>query len=248
SHASPFPLELREYFSYCFDYFLILDTKRNGTDAGGGWTLADASSSWVPYSPQPTVPTTAPHLLQPPRAPRMCTVPLPRPVARIPPAPFTPGAMTGQDLFPIDLGSDLDLELLSRTIPNYRIPPEMTIHILPTSRDRSLVQLNSGNRPTTVISVIRRLQSLIRAPLSLRVYHSELSPEVQQSVFEYFLSCSGPDGRRLWRDFLDGYHHPLGPTGAALLQGHFHLWGISQDYLSRWVVDVDVQRLPMVRT
>ncbi|KAJ6583602.1 hypothetical protein DFH09DRAFT_1360172 [Mycena vulgaris] len=197
---------------------------RNGIDAGGGWTLVDASSSWVPYSPQPTVPTTAPHLLQPPRAPRVRTVQLPRPVARIPLAPFTPGAMTGQDLFPIDLGSDLDLELLSRAMPNYRIPSGMTIHILPTPEI-----------------------SLIRAPLSLRVYHSELSPEVQQSVFEYFLSCSGPDGRRLWRDFLDGHHHPLGPTGAALLQGHFHLWGFSQDYLSRWVVDVDVQRLPLVR-
>ncbi|KAJ7096916.1 hypothetical protein C8R44DRAFT_989172 [Mycena epipterygia] len=207
----------------------------------------DFSSPGVPYSPQSLPsphPPPAQQFLQPPPTPRMRPIPLPSVLS----APFPPTApMIGNDFYPIDLSSDLDLEALARAIPNYVIHPRTTIHILPTSRDRSLMQFNSGNRQRSAISIICRLHALLRAPLSLQVYQSELAPDVQQAVFRYFIASSGPHGRRLWQRFLNGHHHPQGPTGAVLLQGHFNLWGFSQDYHLRWVIDVDVQRLPLLQ-
>jgi hypothetical protein len=88
----------------------------------------------------------------------------------------------------------------------------------------------------------------MRAPLSLQVYRSQLSPDVQQAVYSYFISRSGPDGRRLWRNFLNGHHHPQGPMGDVLLQGHVLLWGVRQDGHGQWVVDVDVPRPPVRHT
>ncbi|KAJ7443112.1 hypothetical protein FB451DRAFT_1568729 [Mycena latifolia] len=209
-----------------------------GRQEGGGVWASPGLPSWVPYSPQGALsPLSAPalHLLQPPPAPRLRTVPLPRTsTART----SLPAVVTARDLFPIDLSRDLDLRLLARAITNYRIPPRTAIDVLPTSRDRALIQLDSGRRPTTAVAVVRSLHSLMRAPLSLEVYESDLAPEVQRSVCEYFLAHSGPDGRRLWRDFLDGYDHPRGPMGAVLLQGHFNLWGFSQDNHLRWVMNV----------
>jgi hypothetical protein len=122
------------------------------------------------------------------------------------------------------------------------------MHVLPTARDRSLIQLPSGDVPTTSIAVIRRLHAVMRAPLSLQVYRSQLSPDVQQAVYSYFISRSGPDGRRLWRNFLNGHHHPQGPMGDVLLQGHVLLWGVRQDGHGQWVVDVDVPRPPVRHT
>lgn len=179
-----------------------------------------------------------PHM-KPPPAPRMRNVPLPN---------VWPDLVAGQraapsrDAFSIDLGSDLDLEHLTRALGNHRISPHSTIHVLPTTRDRALLQITSGDMPTTSISFIRRLWSLIRASLSLQVYQSELSPEGQQAVCSYFLSRSGPNGTRLWQDFINGHHHPQGPKGEVLLQGHLLLWGFRRDGRCRWIVDVDVQR------
>jgi hypothetical protein len=156
-----------------------------------------------------------------------------------------PRHILSRERFPIDLSRDLDLEQLAECLPgpNCSIPPGTTIHILPTRGDHELYQFRTGDRPTTAHSVIRYLHSFIRAPLSLQLYSSELSPDVRRAVRRYFLASNGPDGRRLWRAFLDGHRHSRGPTGATLLQNHCHVWRFSQDRLSRWVVDVDVPRL-----
>ncbi|KAJ7137018.1 hypothetical protein C8R44DRAFT_848438 [Mycena epipterygia] len=183
------------------------------------------------------------HLLQPPAAPRLLNVSLPDMTATF---VLPPATTTRRDVFPIDLSRDLDLELLSRALPDFTIPAQTTIHVLPTSRDRALIELNAGRRPTTAMSIIRRLHSVMRAPLSLQVYQI-LPYDVQQSVFNYFMSCWPNEGRR-WQDFLNGYSHSQGPTGAVLLQGHFYLWGFSQDHASRWIVDVDVRRAPLLYT
>ncbi|KAJ6538136.1 hypothetical protein B0H19DRAFT_1382679 [Mycena capillaripes] len=206
-----------------------------------GWFCPDSGG---PNSPQSTVSSltaSALHLLQPPPAPRMRSVPLPN----VRGAHVVPRAVTTRESFPIDLTSDLDLEHLTRALGNHNISPYSTIHVLPTSRDRSLLQITSGDMPTTPISVIRRLRSVTRAPLSLQVYRSELPPDTQQAVCSYFLSRSGSNGRRLWQDFLNGHRHPRGPTGEDLLQGHVFLWGFWQDGHRQWIVDVDVPRLPV---
>ncbi|KAJ6464882.1 hypothetical protein C8R45DRAFT_1023444 [Mycena sanguinolenta] len=178
----------------------------------------------------------------PPLAPRIRTIPLPS--VEVGPVP-QPLAETHRESFPIDLKIDLDLEHLERAVGNHIIPARSTIHIVPTARDRPLIQISLGEVPTTAILFIRRLCSVMRAPLSLQYYQSELSADIQDTIFRYFLSCRGPNGRRLWRDFLDGHHHPYGPTGEVLLQGHFFLWGIWEDAHSRWFVDVDIQRSPV---
>ncbi|KAJ7914690.1 hypothetical protein B0H13DRAFT_2325012 [Mycena leptocephala] len=210
-----------------------------------GWTLPDIGG---PYSPPPagsSLPSTAPHLLQPPYAPRMRNVPLPAvyggPIAMLP-------AATHREPFPIDLRSDLDLEHLTQALGNHRISSHSTVHVLPTARDRPLIQLRLGDEPTTSITLIRRLHAVMCAPLSLRVYRSELSPDVQQAVCGYFVARSEPNGRRLWQDFLNGHHHPQGPKGEDLLQGHFLLWGVWQDGHAQWVVDADVPRPPVRHT
>ncbi|KAJ6458333.1 hypothetical protein C8R47DRAFT_1163365 [Mycena vitilis] len=193
-----------------------------------------------PYlAPPPTsyLPSTAPHLLQPPPAPRIPTIPLPHVWG----AQIVP--MLNREPFPIDLLGDLDLELLTRAIGNDRILHHSTIRVL--AADRCLLQIISGDAPTSTISFIRRLRRLIRAPLSLNVYRSELPPETQQAVRSYFLSRSGYNGPRLWLDFLNGHRHPQGPTGEVLLQGHRFLWGFRQDGHD-WVVDVDLQRRRVV--
>ncbi|KAJ7249757.1 hypothetical protein B0H12DRAFT_1324398 [Mycena haematopus] len=144
----------------------------------------------------------------------------------------TPGGDRPRAL-PIDLQINLDLEQLAQAVGNYIISPNSTIDVVPTARDRTLIRITLGDEPTTASSFIRRLWSVMRAPLSLQYYQWELSPDVQDAVFRYFLSRSGPHGRRLWQDFLNGHHHPQGPAGAVLLQGHFFLWGIWKDENSR---------------
>ncbi|KAJ7875007.1 hypothetical protein B0H14DRAFT_3130894 [Mycena olivaceomarginata] len=146
-----------------------------------------------------------------------------------------------QEPFPIDLRSDLDLEHLTRVLGNYSIPPGSTIHIMPTARDRNLLQLASGDIPATPVTIVRRLCRTIRGPLSLRVYQSELSPETQQAVYRAFLACGGSRGRKIWQDFLNGDQHPDGPKGGLLLHGHWLLWGFRQDGQHQWIVDVDVE-------
>ncbi|KAJ7663237.1 hypothetical protein DFH06DRAFT_1189741 [Mycena polygramma] len=169
--------------------------------------------------------------LQPPPAPRIPTIPLPNvwggQIVLVP----------HREPFPIDLLGNLDLELLTRAIGNHYIQPHSTIRVL--APDRCLLHIISGDAPTTPISFIRRLRRLMRAPLSLHVYRSELPPETQQAVRSYFLSHSGSNGRRLWQDFLNGHRHPQGPTGEVLLQGHFFLWGFRQDGHDCWVVHVE---------
>ncbi|KAJ6611968.1 hypothetical protein B0H10DRAFT_2192666 [Mycena sp. CBHHK59/15] len=96
----------------------------------------------------------------------------------------------------------------------------------------------------TAVSIIHRLHALIRAPLSLQLYRSELPPDVKQAVYNYFLLQSGPNGSRIWEAFLREYTQPEGPTGAVLLQGHLHVWGLLQDHHSRWILSVDVPHTP----
>ncbi|KAF7341492.1 hypothetical protein MVEN_01886600 [Mycena venus] len=176
---------------------------------------------------------------KPPSAPRMPSVPLPSAWAG---HIATPPQVLTWEPFPIDLRNDLDLEQLTRAIGNHRISPHSTIRVLPTARDRALFQITSGDTSTTSISIICRLCAMLRAQLSLPFYQSELSPDVQQAACSYFLSRSGSNGRRLWEDFLNGHHHPQGPKGEVLFQGHILLWGFRQEGQHRWIVDVDVQR------
>ncbi|KAF8168960.1 hypothetical protein K438DRAFT_242045 [Mycena galopus ATCC 62051] len=172
--------------------------------------------------------------------PRLLTIPLPSIEAGQISQVAAP-----RPLFPIDLRIDQEIEHLAQAVGDYTISSRSTIDILPTARDRPLIQITSGDRPTTPISFIRRLCSIMRAPLSLQYYQSELPPAVQEAVFRYFLSCNGPDGRRLWQNFLDGHHNPQGPRGEVLLQGHVLLWGIFKNGNYRWSAEVDLLRLPI---
>ncbi|KAJ7473245.1 hypothetical protein FB451DRAFT_290409 [Mycena latifolia] len=183
----------------------------------------------------------APHLLQPPPAPRLRNIPLPNPtVARRRPR----ARPTHQDVFPIDLTTDVDFDLLTGRIQNCSIPPHTTIDILPASRECILLQMNTGDHPTTTFAIIRRLQTIMRAPLSLQVFSTELPPAARQFVRSYFLARGGQDGARLWQGFLKGARHPQGPRGAVLLRGHCFMWGFSQDHQGQWVVHVDVPFRP----
>ncbi|KAJ6566813.1 hypothetical protein B0H19DRAFT_714251 [Mycena capillaripes] len=174
--------------------------------------------------------------LQPPSAPRIQNIPLPG----LSCAHSTSQApRIRRDVFPIDLTNDVDFELLADGIGNFPIPLHATVYVMPSSRERSLLQITTGNRPARAFSVIRRVQSIIRAPLSLEVYLAQLQPAVQVSVREYFLSQSGSYGAQLWQEFLNGAQHPQGPKGVILLQGHIYMWGFSQDHFGKWVLHVD---------
>ncbi|KAJ7436711.1 hypothetical protein FB451DRAFT_1570977 [Mycena latifolia] len=167
--------------------------------------------------------------LQPPPAPRLRNIPLPD---------------AAVDVFPINLTNDVDFDLLAGRIQNCSIPPHTTIDILPASRECILLQMTTGDRPTSTFAVIRRLQAIIRAPLSLQLFTTELPLAARQSVRGYFLSCSGQDGAGLWQGFLNGARHPQGPRGAVLLRGHCFMWGFSQDYQGQWAVHVDAPFIP----
>ncbi|KAJ7473243.1 hypothetical protein FB451DRAFT_1367276 [Mycena latifolia] len=192
-----------------------------------------------PNSTPPGLPIPAPHL--PPPAPRLRSIPLPdAAVARRRPR----ARPTHQDVFPIDLTNDVDFDLLAGRIQNCSIPPHTTIDILPTSRECILLQMTTGDRPTSTFAIIRRLQTIMRAPLSLQVFTTELPPAARQSVRSYFLARSGQDGVGLWQGFLNGARHPQGPRGAVLLRGHCFMWGFSQDHQGQWGVHVGVPLIP----
>ncbi|KAJ7198099.1 hypothetical protein GGX14DRAFT_470362 [Mycena pura] len=180
------------------------------------------------------------HLLEPPQAPRMPSVPLPSGSQGI--QTISSGVnTTAPDPLPIDLRSDPDRDRLAQAIPNYSIPPASMIQVLPTTRDRVLISLTSGDRPTTAHALVRELHAIIHAPLSLP---QGLPPDARQAVFNFFVRRRGPEGVQLWKSFLAGHQHPRGPTGADLLQGHYLLWGLWKDDRSRWVMEVDVPRVP----
>ncbi|KAJ7142405.1 hypothetical protein C8R44DRAFT_974171 [Mycena epipterygia] len=185
--------------------------------------------------PAPHLPSFLPLQLQPPPAPRLRNVPLPELGSRQD-HPYAPP--TRQDAFPVDLTSEVDFEILARSMPNYSIAPHTKIFILPASRDGVLMELNTGDRSSSTFSVIRLLQAVMRAPLSLQTYH-DLEAPAQQSVRSYFLLRSGRHGARLWQGFLHGSRHPQGPSGAVMLRGKFYMWGFSPDHRGRWVLDVD---------
>ncbi|KAJ7182397.1 hypothetical protein C8R43DRAFT_967118 [Mycena crocata] len=202
-----------------------------------GWDSAYFPSSGAPCSSQLQSPLhpTAYYRPQPPPAPRMRSVPLPdvnAPRIRQALHPST-------DNFPLDLTANLDRAHLARTLPNCLIPAHTTIRVRPTSGGRAFLHFDSGDRPASAVAVIRRLQALLVAPLSLELYQ-DLAHDVQQAVASYFVAGPVIDGGRLWQDFMSGYQHPQGPMGVVLLQGHFHLWGLRQDHNLRWVVDIDV--------
>ncbi|KAF7354053.1 hypothetical protein MVEN_01092200 [Mycena venus] len=153
---------------------------------------------------------------------------------------------TGRDVFPINLMNDIDFGMLAGSMSNFIIPARTTIYVLPPSRDRSLLQIDTGDKPARAFSVIRHLQSILRAPLSPRVYHTQIQPDIQDSVRQYFLLQSGPIGTRLWQGFLDGFEHPEGPKGAVLLQGHSHMWGFTRDQSGQWFIHVDEPFSPLL--
>ncbi|KAJ7500620.1 hypothetical protein B0H11DRAFT_1995926 [Mycena galericulata] len=201
----------------------------------------------LPPSPPPRPPNppysvdhlpVAPHLLQPPPAPRLRNVPLPGDLTAFhsrslrQPIP--------RDIYPIDLTHRINFAVLGRSVASCSIPPYTTVYVFSTSRSISLLWINTEDRPETTFSVIRRLQALIRAPLSLQGYLTDLPPTIQRSVREHFLSRRGHSGPGLWQGFLNGSHHRRGPSGRDLLRGHSFMWGFSQDHAGRWVLYVDL--------
>ncbi|KAF8192377.1 hypothetical protein K438DRAFT_1970178 [Mycena galopus ATCC 62051] len=193
-----------------------------------------------PYSPYSVdqLPFAAqPHRFQPPPTPRPQNVPLPNvsPTYVVQVPPFV------RDVFPIDLTDEIDFS--APGMSNFTLPPRTTVYVLPASRDRSLLQIETGDRTTSAFSVIRKLQSILHAPLSLHKYRTQLQPIVQESVRQYFLSQSGYNGTQLWQGFLSGFE---GPSGLVLLQGHSDLWGFSQDYSGQWIIHVDRPLIPRV--
>ncbi|KAF7358873.1 hypothetical protein MSAN_01227500 [Mycena sanguinolenta] len=177
------------------------------------------------------------HRLQPPPAPRLPPVPLPN----LPPTyTHAPAPLTAGDVFPIDLADEIDFQVLARGISDFSIPPHTIVYVLPASRACSLLQIETKDRPSRAFSVIRRLQSILREPLSLHVYRTQLQPVVQESVRRYFLSQSGRNGAHLWQGFLNGLQHRDGPRGLVLLQGHSDMWGFSQDHGGQWVIHVEM--------
>ncbi|KAJ6467522.1 hypothetical protein C8R47DRAFT_1325995 [Mycena vitilis] len=225
-------------------------------------TLNQQSHEWrnrglaLPSSPSPATPDALPSFhpadqfayynvpaqyhplqLQPPSAPRMHSVPLPR----LSPTRSTFwGHPSRRDVFPVDLTSEVDFHALAGGILDFNVPPHNTVYIMATSRERSLLQITTGNRTARSFTVIRRVQSIIRAHLSLQVYRTQLEPAVQTSVREHFLSRSERYGVQLWQAFLNGVEHSDGPRGVVLLEGHIHVWGFSQDHSGQWVLHVDM--------
>ncbi|KAJ7717911.1 hypothetical protein DFH07DRAFT_1068132 [Mycena maculata] len=217
------------------------------------WNVNPEHQMWrgsdftLPHSQPPNVPNShyfvdlpissaTPHLLQPPPAPRLRSIPLPGSSAShghsvAPPPP--------RDVFPVDLTTEVDFDDLARSVPNYSIPPRTTIYIFPASGGSFLLQIITGHRPTSTFSVIRRLKAIMGEPLALQVYHADLPPAARSSVHEYFLSRSGHRGTRLWQGFLNGALHPRGPSGIDLLRGHSSMWGFYQDHQGQWIIQVD---------
>ncbi|KAF8146662.1 hypothetical protein K438DRAFT_1944477 [Mycena galopus ATCC 62051] len=196
---------------------------------------------YSPYSVDQVRFTTQLHRLQPPPPPRLPSVPLPDPSPTHAHVQVSPPSVG--DVFPIDLTNEIDFSLLARGMLNFALPPRTTVYVLPASRDRSLLQVETGDRTASAFSVIRKLQSILHAPLSLQKYCTELQPVVQESVRQYFLSQGGYNGPQLWQEFLSGFD---GPSGLMLLQGHSDLWGFSQDHSGQWIIHVDRPLLPRV--
>ncbi|KAJ6566804.1 hypothetical protein B0H19DRAFT_1138617 [Mycena capillaripes] len=217
--------------------------KRRTTFPSSSSPAQTSNSPYARYSPygENQLLCNAPALYHPPSTPRIQHIPLPNvaPVHNTPQAP-----RIRRDVFPIDLTNDVDFELLADGIGNFPLPLHTTVYVMPSSRERSLLQITTGNRPARAFSVIRRVQSIIRAPLSLEVYLTQLQPAVQASVREYFLFQSGSYGVQLWQEFLNGAQHPQGPKGVVLLQGHIYMWGFSQDHFGKWVLHVDAPTMP----
>ncbi|KAJ6612004.1 hypothetical protein B0H10DRAFT_335531 [Mycena sp. CBHHK59/15] len=79
--------------------------------------LYSQPASALPFSYPPL------HLLQPPPAPHLRSVPLPHPTAA---APFTPARTPAPAAFPIDLTHNTDFAALAQVIPNYTLPHRRT--------------------------------------------------------------------------------------------------------------------------
>ncbi|KAF8192382.1 hypothetical protein K438DRAFT_2018066 [Mycena galopus ATCC 62051] len=188
---------------------------------------------YSPYSVDQGPFPTQPHRLQPPPAPRLGNIPLP---SLSPTYAHSQAPPFGGDVFPIDLTNEIDFSLLARGMLNFALPPRTTVYVLPASRDHSLLQVETGDRTASAFSVIRKLQSILNAPLSLQKYRTQLQPVIQESVRQYFLSESGYNGVQLWQGFLSGFE---GPSGLVVLQGHSDLWGLSQDHSGQWIIHVD---------
>ncbi|KAJ7192691.1 hypothetical protein GGX14DRAFT_406074 [Mycena pura] len=177
---------------------------------------------------------------QPPPAPRLRNVPLPDTVATHWQGPSFP-PQPQVDVLPIDLTGDVDFDVVARILPSHSIPPHTAIHVQSTSRECTFLHFVTQDRPQTAVAVIRRLQALLHAPLSLPHYHAY---PAKRAVHRHFLSRSGHEGVGLWRGFLNGARHPRGPKGADFLRGHSCMWGFSQDYTGGWVINVDVPLPP----
>ncbi|KAJ7061614.1 hypothetical protein C8F01DRAFT_1252404 [Mycena amicta] len=191
----------------------------------------------------------------PPPAPRLRTIPLP------PATPYNSSRSTPippyrpADVLPVNLLADpvtIDLTTLARVLPSRAIPPHTIIYIVPTTnRECTLLQLPTGDTPTTASAIVGRMQRFLRTPLASDDYFG-LSPVAKRAVYLYFMG-QAPSGRegeaaRRWEDFLDGVVDPRGPKSDVLLRGHTLMWGFSRDYRGRWVIDVDIPSPDAVRT
>ncbi|KAJ7609541.1 hypothetical protein FB45DRAFT_944659 [Roridomyces roridus] len=140
-------------------------------------------------------------------------------------------------IFPIDLRRDMDFTCISN-LQTFSIPPQTTIHIMPTTRGSSLLEMNTGYSVETAVSIIHQLQVLLRSPLSLETFHTSLTRTAKRAVREYFVARS-KRAATVWRGFLKGRNQVDGPLGAVLLRGHTFMWGFQHTH-GQWVIHVEM--------
>ncbi|KAJ7715276.1 hypothetical protein B0H16DRAFT_508470 [Mycena metata] len=216
-------------------------------DSGGEQGVADdlgaqaANPLFSPYSVDQSLQGPALHLPQPPGALHLQSVPLPNPSSPVTPW-AAPAAPTREDVFPVDLTSPVDFRALACVLDNVFIPENATIYVLTPSR-RCLLQVPMQGSSTTTFGFIQFLRSKMTALLTREEFSSWLSPAAQQAVHQHFLSRSR-NGERLWNGFVNGARAPRGPKGVVLLQGHYCLWGFSQNQRGEWIMHVDLISKP----
>jgi len=164
-----------------------------------------------------------------PPAPRIPYVPLPgQPVYSCPQLP---------DLFPIDL-SQLELSSAHMNRLSDSISPSTTISVQNAS-GYILCKVRTGSSIMSTADFVQFLQHLVHAPLPT---YTDLSPSVQQSVKDHFISRHGSQGHARWDRFVSGTPRFGFPTGLDLLLGNAMLWTLHLDIRGVWVATLDVPK------
>ncbi|KAF7341500.1 hypothetical protein MVEN_01887500 [Mycena venus] len=171
----------------------------------------------------------APYQAKCPPTPRIPFLPLPGQV--IYSRPQIPA------LFPIDLSqvglSSVHMALLSDTIPPF------TMISVQAAAGYVLCKVKTGSSVMSTADFVQFLQYLVRTALPP---YSDLSPTVQQSVKDHFISRHGSHGPARWARFVSGTPRFGFPTGHDILLGNVMLWTLDPDPLGVWVATVDVPR------